>query len=109
MNFLGEMSVPFFEMLISPCPLTSVSRLIFCEVKSVKPKTKGVLILGLVLAATIAMLCVFPASAAMNGDADQMQDRLQDKAQDGSCGFDCQQDLTQLRTRLQIRDCLSAP
>jgi archaellin len=72
---------------------------------------KGTIIIGLVLFAAVASMCLLTASAAVNGDADQTCDRTQDKIQDKDClqnkdcSFDCAKDQDQLRTRLQIRDC----
>jgi hypothetical protein len=74
-------------------------------------KMKGTFIIGLVLFAAVASMCLLTASAAVNGDADQTRDRTQDKIQDKDClqdkdcSFDCAKDQDQLRTRLQIRDC----
>ena len=68
-------------------------------------KMKGALILGLVLVVMVAALCVLPAFAAVNGDADQTRDRTHDRTQDRDCSCDCVKDQFQTRTRLQIRDC----
>jgi hypothetical protein len=73
-------------------------------------KMKGAFIIGLVLFAAVASMCLLTASAAVNGNADQTRDRTQDKIQDKDClqdkdcSFDCAKDQDQLRTRLQIRD-----
>ncbi len=91
-------------------------------------KTKGVLILGLVIVATMASFSLFTVSAAdQTRDQDrergeyctpdcgcdlvkeQARDRTQDQSQDRDClqgcSCDCVKDQTQLQTRLQTRDC----
>ena len=72
-------------------------------------KMKGTFILGLVLFAAVASMCLLTASAAVNGDADQTRDRTKDCLQDKDClqtqDGTCDQIKDQLRTKLPIRDC----
>ena len=91
------------------CPLILSFTSVSGEVKRMNAKVKGALVLSLVLLTTAAALYVFPASAAMNGDTDQIQDRDTDRLQDREClqdcSCDCLQDQTRIQTRLHTRGC----